>query len=83
MNNTTNTEPSAFDQLMEQQAYKQFVEHFSDTIVTAEDMLSAGRIAEGILSVLQEEKTYHAQKAEYYTNIFQEFYGKVIRKLEE
>ena len=83
MNNTTNTELSAFDKLMEQRAYKEFIEHFSDTIVSAEDVLTSGRIAEGILYVLQEQKEYHEQKVKYYTNILQEFYGKVIRKLEE
>jgi hypothetical protein len=72
MNNTTNTEPSAFDQLMEQKAYKEFVEHFGDTVVSAEDQLSFNRIAEGILEVLQEQQTYHAQKVLYYTNILKE-----------
>jgi len=70
--NATTEAPSAFDQLMELQAYKQFVEHFSDTIVSAEDALSFNRIAEGILEVLQEQQTYHAQKVLYYTNILEE-----------
>jgi len=70
--NATTEVPSAFDKLMELQAYKQFVEHFSDTIVSAEDALSFNRIAEGILEVLQEQQTYHAQKVLYYTNILKE-----------
>lgn len=70
--NATTEVPSAFDQLMELQAYKQFVEHFSDTIVSAEDQLDFNRLAEGILQVLQEQQTYHAQKVQYYTNILKE-----------
>jgi hypothetical protein len=71
--NATTEVPSAFDQLMEQKAYKEFIEHFSDTIVSAEDSLSFNRIAEGILEVLQEQQMYHAQKVQYYTNILKEF----------
>jgi hypothetical protein len=70
--NATTEVPSAFDQLMEQKAYKEFIEHFSDTIVSAEDVLSFNRIAEGILEVLQEQQRYHAQKVQYYTNILKE-----------
>jgi hypothetical protein len=70
--NATTEVPYAFDQLMEQKDYKEFIEHFSDTIVSAEDALSFNRIAEGILEVLQEQQTSHAQKVQYYTNIFKE-----------
>ncbi len=70
--NATTEAPSAFDQLMELQAYKEFVTNFGDTIVSAEDQLSFNRIAEGILEVLQEQQTYHAQKVLYYTNILKE-----------
>lgn len=70
--NATTEVPSAFDQLMELQAYKEFVTNFGDTIVSAEDQLSFNRIAEGILEVLQEQQTYHAQKVLYYTNILKE-----------
>ena len=69
MDNTIDTEPSAFDQLMEMQAYKEFVTHFGDTVVSAEDQLSFNRITEGILEVLQEQQTYHAQKVLHYANI--------------
>lgn len=70
--NATTEVPSAFDQLMELQAYKQFVEHFSDTVVSAEDQLDFNRLAEGILQVLKEQQEYHAQKVLYYTNILKE-----------
>jgi RNase adaptor protein for sRNA GlmZ degradation len=70
--NATTEVPSAFDQLMELQAYKEFVTNFGDTIVSAEDQLSFNRIAEGILEVLQEQQTYHAQKVLYYINILKE-----------
>jgi len=70
--NATTEVPSAFDQLMEQKAYEEFVTHFGDTVVSAEDQLSFNRIAEGILEVLQEQQTYHAQKVQYYTNILKE-----------
>ena len=70
--NATTEAPSAFDQLMEQKAYEEFVTHFGDTVVSAEDQLSFNRIAEGILEVLQEQQMYHAQKVQYYTNILKE-----------
>ncbi len=71
MHDTTNA-TTDFDQLMEQKAYEEFVTHFGDTIVSAEDQLSFNRIAKGILEVLQEQQTYHAQKVLYYTNILKE-----------
>jgi hypothetical protein len=70
--NATTEVPSAFDQLMELQAYKEFVTHFGDTVVSAEDQLDFTRLAEGILEVLQEQQEYHAQKVQYYTNILKE-----------
>jgi RNase adaptor protein for sRNA GlmZ degradation len=70
--NATTEVPSAFDQLMEQRAYKEFVEHFSDTVVSAEELLNFNRLAEGILAVLKEQQEYHAQKVLYYTNILKE-----------
>ena len=70
--NATTEVPSAFDQLMEQKAYEEFVTHFGDTVVSAEDQLNFNRLAEGILQVLQEQQTYHAQKVLYYTNILKE-----------
>ncbi len=71
MHDTTNA-TTDFDQLMEQKAYEEFVTHFGDTIVSAEDQLSFNRIAKGILEVLQEQQTYHAKKVLYYTNILKE-----------
>jgi ribosome-interacting GTPase 1 len=71
MHDTTNA-TTALDQLLEQNAYKEFVEHFSDTVVSAEDQLDFTRLAEGILEVLQEQQAYHQQKAKYYTDILEE-----------
>jgi hypothetical protein len=71
MHDTTNA-TTALDQLLEQKAYEEFVEHFSDTIVAAEDQLDFTRLAEGILRVLKEQQEYHAQKVKYYTNILEE-----------
>jgi hypothetical protein len=67
--NATTEAPSAFDQLMEQRAYKEFVEHFSDTVVSAEDLLSPARVAKAIIEVLQEQQTYHLKQAEHYNSI--------------
>jgi hypothetical protein len=71
MHDTTNA-TTAIDQLLEQKAYEEFVTHFGDTVVSAEDQLNFNRLAEGILKVLQEQQTYHAQKVQYYTNILKE-----------
>jgi hypothetical protein len=71
MHDTTNA-TTALDQLIEQRVYKEFVEQFSDTVVSAEDQLDFNRLAEGILQVLKEQQEYHAQKVKYYTNILEE-----------
>ena len=71
MHDTTNA-TTDFDQLMEIKAYEEFVTQFGDTVVSAEDQLDFNRLAEGILQVLQEQQTYHAQKVQYYTNILKE-----------
>jgi hypothetical protein len=71
MHDTTNA-TTALDQLIEQRVYKEFVEQFSDTVVSAEDQLDFTRLAEGILEVLQEQLAYHQQKVQYYTNILKE-----------
>lgn len=67
--NATTEVPSAFDQLMEQRAYKEFVEHFSDTVVSAEDLLSPDRVAKAIIEVLKEQQEYHLKQAAHYDNI--------------
>jgi hypothetical protein len=72
MHDTTNAETgalSAFDALMEQRAYKEFVEHFSDTVVSSEELLPADKVAKAILEVLKEQRTYHLKQAEHYENI--------------
>ncbi len=71
MHDTTNA-TTDFDQLMEIKAYEEFVTQFRDTVVSAEDQLDFNRLAKGILQVLQEQQTYHAQKVLYYTNILKE-----------
>ena len=71
MHDTTNA-TTALDQLIEQRVYKEFVEQFSDTVVSAEDQLDFTRLAEGILQVLKEQLAYHQQKVQYYTNILKE-----------
>lgn len=70
MHDTTKATSSIVDRLLEQDAYKEFTEHFADIIVNAEETLNAERIVEGILSVIQEQQKYHSQKVQYYTNIF-------------
>ena len=69
MHNTTNVAISEFDSLMEQRAYKEFIDHFSDTVVSAEDLLSPDRLAKAIIEVLQEQQTYHLKQAEHYNSI--------------
>ena len=69
MHDTTNVIISEYDSLLEQRAYKEFVDNFSDTVVSTEDLLSPKRLAEGIIEVLQEQRTYHLKQAEHYSNI--------------
>lgn len=69
MHDTTVAINSEFDALMEQRAYKEFIDHFSDTVVSAEDLLSPERLAKAIIEVLQEQQTYHLKQAEHYSNI--------------
>jgi hypothetical protein len=69
MHDTTVAINSEFDALMEQRAYKEFIDHFSDTVVSAEDLLSPARVAKAIIEVLQEQQTYHLKQAEHYNSI--------------